>query len=206
MRVEKVRYRDNPTLTCALMADGAANEAGLFWAALRSAEGFLQIKKRYADAGITVWNIGNTSVHNMPEVTLNLPGRDQKVEEYKQYRGRLERAYQQLREKYNLPEHMALRKTVAQWIQEVSGEEESRILYRAEGYGTHYSSYVCNLTAAQVDAVQSTLAAEVLRPTRRAHVEAIVELAGPACATARARSAHMTSSNSKVSQLLGVSR
>ena len=27
MRVERVRYRDNPTLTCALMADGAANEA-----------------------------------------------------------------------------------------------------------------------------------------------------------------------------------
>src|ERR1700729_363640 len=51
----------------------------------RTAEGFLEIKKRYADAGITVWNIGNTSVHNMPEVTLNLPGRDQKIEEYKQY-------------------------------------------------------------------------------------------------------------------------
>src|SRR5213080_1231611 len=52
---------------------------------LRTADGFLHIKKRYADAGITVWNIGNTSVHNMPEVTLNLPGRDQKIEEYKQY-------------------------------------------------------------------------------------------------------------------------
>jgi mannonate dehydratase len=52
---------------------------------LRTAEGFLQIKKRYAEAGITVWNIGNASVHNMPEVTLNLPGRDRKVEEYKQY-------------------------------------------------------------------------------------------------------------------------
>src|SRR5580698_8621896 len=52
---------------------------------LRTAEGFLQIKKRYADAGITVWNIGNSSVHNMPEVTLNLPGREQKIEEYKQY-------------------------------------------------------------------------------------------------------------------------
>src|SRR3982074_923687 len=52
---------------------------------LRSAEGFMQIKKRYADAGITVWNIGNTSVHNMPEVTLNLPGRAAKIEEYKQY-------------------------------------------------------------------------------------------------------------------------
>src|SRR5436190_12688546 len=52
---------------------------------LRTADGFLQIKKRYAEAGITVWNIGNTSVHNMPEVTLNLPGRDKKIEEYKQY-------------------------------------------------------------------------------------------------------------------------
>ncbi|HTS61850.1 MAG TPA: mannonate dehydratase [Candidatus Acidoferrales bacterium] len=52
---------------------------------LRTAEGFLQIKKRYADGGITVWNIGNTSVHNMPEVTLNLPGRDQKIEEYIKY-------------------------------------------------------------------------------------------------------------------------
>jgi len=52
---------------------------------LRTAEGFQQIKKRYAQAGITVWNIGNTSVHNMPEVTLNLPGRDKKIEEYKQY-------------------------------------------------------------------------------------------------------------------------
>src|SRR5215510_5653934 len=52
---------------------------------LRTAEGFMQIKKRYADGGATVYNIGNTSVHNMPEVTLNLPGRDQKIEEYKQY-------------------------------------------------------------------------------------------------------------------------
>src|SRR5262249_31790493 len=52
---------------------------------LRTAEGFAQIKKRYADVGITVYNIGNTGVHNMPEVTLNLPNRDQKIEEYKQY-------------------------------------------------------------------------------------------------------------------------
>jgi mannonate dehydratase len=52
---------------------------------LRTAEGFMKIKKTYSDAGIQVWNIGNTSVHNMPEVTLNLPGRDAKVEEYQQY-------------------------------------------------------------------------------------------------------------------------
>jgi mannonate dehydratase len=59
---------------------------------LRTAEGFLQIKKRYQSAGITVWNIGNMSVHNMPEVTLNLPGRDAKIEEYKNYLRNLGRA------------------------------------------------------------------------------------------------------------------
>jgi len=59
---------------------------------LRTAEGFLQIKNRYAEAGINVWNIGNTSVHNMPEVTLNLPGRDEKIEEYKQYLRNLSKA------------------------------------------------------------------------------------------------------------------
>jgi len=52
---------------------------------LRTAEGFLQIKRHYESTGITVWNIGNMSVHNMPEVTLNLPGRDAKIEEYKNY-------------------------------------------------------------------------------------------------------------------------
>ena len=52
---------------------------------LRTADGFTEIKKRYADAGIDVWNIGNTDVHNMPEVTLNLPGRDQKIAQYKEY-------------------------------------------------------------------------------------------------------------------------
>ena len=45
MRVERIRYRDNPTLTCALMADGAANEAGLFWAALRSAGIWADLQK-----------------------------------------------------------------------------------------------------------------------------------------------------------------
>ncbi len=59
---------------------------------LRTAEGFLQIKRRYAAAGITVWNIGNTDVHNMPEVTLNLPGRDEKIAAYKQYLRNLAKA------------------------------------------------------------------------------------------------------------------
>jgi len=48
-------------------------------------ENFQRWKQRVETAGLKVWNIGNSNVHNMPEVTLNLPGRDQKIEEYKQY-------------------------------------------------------------------------------------------------------------------------
>ncbi len=55
-------------------------------------ETFANIKRRVETAGLRVANIGNTSVHNMPEVTLNLPGRDAKVEEYKQYLRNLGRA------------------------------------------------------------------------------------------------------------------
>jgi mannonate dehydratase len=46
---------------------------------------FASFKQRIEAAGLKVANIGNSNVHNMPEVTLNLPGRDQKIEEYKQY-------------------------------------------------------------------------------------------------------------------------
>ena len=48
-------------------------------------EAFAELRKRVEAAGLKVANIGNMSVHNMPEVTLNLPGRDQKIEQYKQY-------------------------------------------------------------------------------------------------------------------------
>src|ERR1043165_55561 len=48
-------------------------------------ENFLQLKQRVEAAKLKVWNIGNSNVHNMPEVTLNLPGRDQKIEEYKNF-------------------------------------------------------------------------------------------------------------------------
>lgn len=48
-------------------------------------EQLIEHKQRVEAAGLKVANIGNSSVHNMPEVTLNLPGRDEKIEEYKQY-------------------------------------------------------------------------------------------------------------------------
>jgi UbiD family decarboxylase len=57
MRVEKVRFRNNPTLTCALMADGPANECGLFWAALRSAAIWSDLAKLGIPGIQGVWSI-----------------------------------------------------------------------------------------------------------------------------------------------------
>jgi mannonate dehydratase len=55
-------------------------------------ETFVQIRERVEAAGLAVANIGNSSVHNMPEVTLNLPGRDEKIAEYQAYLRNLGRA------------------------------------------------------------------------------------------------------------------
>src|SRR4051812_12280699 len=55
-------------------------------------ETFAGFKTRGEAAGLKVTNIGNSNVHNMPEVTLNLPGRDKKIEEYKQYLRNLSKA------------------------------------------------------------------------------------------------------------------
>lgn len=57
-----------------------------------TAENFIRWKQRAEAKGLKVWNIGNSNVHNMPEVTLNLPGRDQKLEEYKQFLRNLAKA------------------------------------------------------------------------------------------------------------------
>lgn len=42
-------------------------------------------RKLFADHGITLYGFGNSSVHNMDAVTLNLPNRDAKVAQYKQH-------------------------------------------------------------------------------------------------------------------------
>jgi mannonate dehydratase len=55
-------------------------------------ENFIHLKQRVEAAGLKVWNIGNSNVHNMEEVTLNLPGRDQKIEEYKTFLRNLAKA------------------------------------------------------------------------------------------------------------------
>ena len=49
-----------------------------------SVEGLLNIKKRYADAGLTVHNVRNLPVtNNQVDIVLNRPGRDKRIEDYK---------------------------------------------------------------------------------------------------------------------------
>jgi mannonate dehydratase len=57
-----------------------------------TAENYIRLKERVEAAQLKVWNIGNMSVHNMQEVTLNLPGRDEKIEEYKAFLRNLAKA------------------------------------------------------------------------------------------------------------------
>jgi len=71
-------------------------QLGVTWLSLApqqqtaNAEGFIKQRKDWEAGGFKVYNIGSGvgpsgSLHNMPEVTLNLPGRDQKIEEYLNY-------------------------------------------------------------------------------------------------------------------------
>ena len=42
-------------------------------------------RELYEQAGIKVYGFGNSAVHNQDAITLNLPGRDEKIEEYKRH-------------------------------------------------------------------------------------------------------------------------
>jgi mannonate dehydratase len=50
-----------------------------------SAAYYASRRQMYADAGITLYGLGNIGVHNQDALVLNLPGRDAKIEEYKQH-------------------------------------------------------------------------------------------------------------------------
>ena len=70
MRVERVRYRNNPTLTCALMADGPSNECGLFWAAVRSAGIWADLQKLGVPGIQGVWSIPEAAGWGMTVVSI----------------------------------------------------------------------------------------------------------------------------------------
>jgi mannonate dehydratase len=48
-------------------------------------QNFVAIKKQVEGARLKLWNISNNDNRNIEEITLNLPGRDQKIEWLKQY-------------------------------------------------------------------------------------------------------------------------
>ncbi len=50
-----------------------------------SPEYYRSRKQLFADAGITLYGLGNIGVHNADAIVLNLPNRDAKIEEYKQH-------------------------------------------------------------------------------------------------------------------------
>jgi mannonate dehydratase len=70
-------------------------QLGVTWVSIApqapyDAETFIKQRELWESKGFKVYNIGSGqgpsgSLHNMPEVTLNLPGRDQKIEEYLNY-------------------------------------------------------------------------------------------------------------------------
>lgn len=48
-------------------------------------EKYLALKNRFAEHGLKIYRLANHSCHNMEAVTLNLPNRDEKVEEFLRY-------------------------------------------------------------------------------------------------------------------------
>lgn len=52
---------------------------------LHSVEYYKAIKARVARYGLQVYRIANHDVHNVPEITLGLPGRDEKIEAFCQF-------------------------------------------------------------------------------------------------------------------------
>ena len=67
-------------------------QLGVEWAmiGIRSAEQhsldfYKSLVKRFGERGIKIYRVTNLGVHNVPEITLNLPGRDEKVAEFQQF-------------------------------------------------------------------------------------------------------------------------
>jgi mannonate dehydratase len=50
-----------------------------------SAEYYASRRDLFEEAGLIVYGFGSRAVHNQPKITLGLPGRDEKIEEYKQH-------------------------------------------------------------------------------------------------------------------------
>jgi mannonate dehydratase len=50
-----------------------------------TAEEYKRLREQIEDLGFKIYRLADNALHNMPEITLNLPGRDRKIEEYLRY-------------------------------------------------------------------------------------------------------------------------
>lgn len=57
-----------------------------------TADSYRRVVERFAEAGLKVYRLANHRCHNMDAVTLGLPNRDEKIEEYLQYLANLRAA------------------------------------------------------------------------------------------------------------------
>jgi mannonate dehydratase len=118
MRAVPGYYSSTPGIQIAIQTNHDASDEdlqffqqlGVEWAmvgvrdrSLHGADFYKHLVKRFGDYGLKIYRIANLSVHNVPEITLNLPGRDAKVEEFKQFIRNLSAAGI----KYNTYAHMA---------------------------------------------------------------------------------------------------
>ena len=118
MRAVPGYYSSTPGIQIAIQTNHDATDEdlqffqqlGVEWAmvgvrdrSLHGADFYKHLVKRFGDYGLKIYRITNLSVHNVPEITLNLPGRDAKVEEFKQFIRNLSAAGI----KYNTYAHMA---------------------------------------------------------------------------------------------------
>ncbi len=74
-------------------------QLGVEWAMLNivnpahhTADDYCRLSERLAKYGVKIYRIGNHGVHNVPEITLNLPGRDEKIEEFLGFLRNLQKA------------------------------------------------------------------------------------------------------------------
>jgi mannonate dehydratase len=83
----KIAVQANPEPTAESLAfyQQMGIDQAVLWTDNRkaSAEYYTSRKKLFADNNINVYGFGNGDVHNQDKLVLNLPGRDEKIEEYK---------------------------------------------------------------------------------------------------------------------------
>jgi mannonate dehydratase len=69
-----------------------AQQLGVEWVATwlrtreeNTLENYIALRKKFESHGLKVWKILNYRALNIPEITLNLPGRDERIAEYLDY-------------------------------------------------------------------------------------------------------------------------